>query len=163
MSFNSNAFLNQTVEAVLDTKRVPFPEGDHDEMQIVNLKINDGVVSKGDNAGKPWVQLEVKMDCLDPNVKEEMKMTGDAMPALYWKEFLDLDANGNLDVSPGKNVKLGKLRQAAGQNSDEAWSPMDLKGATLGARARHEMNKDNEPYAVCSTVYNPEGEDEAED
>lgn len=158
--FNAASFLNQTVEAKLDTKRTPMPEGDHDEMMIDSLDISSGTSKK---SGNFWVQLAVKMVCTDPNVAAEMKLTGDAKPVLYWREFLDLDDDGQLDISEGRNIKLGKLRQACNQNTDDEWSITDLKGAVLGARAKHQMNEDGDPYAVCTAVYNPDEDADVED
>lgn len=161
--FNADSFLNQTVEAKLDVRRIPMPEGDHDEMQVADLAISSGTVAKGDNAGKLWVQLKAKLVCTDPNVAQEMKLSGDQVPTVYWQEFIDLDDNGQLDISDGKNIKLGKLRQACGQNNDDEWSMNDLKSAVLGARVTHAFNNDGDPYAVVKAVYNPAGGDEDEE
>lgn len=161
--FNADSFLNQTVEAKLDVRRIPMPEGDHDEMQVADLSITSGTVAKGDNAGKLWVQLKAKLVCTDPNVAAEMKLSGDQQPTVYWQEFIDLDDNGQLDISDGKNIKLGKLRQACGQNNEEEWSMNDLKSAVLGARVKHAFNNDGDPYAVVSAVYNPAGDEEDEE
>jgi hypothetical protein len=158
--FNADSFLQQTVEAKLDTKRVPHPEGDWDEGQIKDLKITSGTAKE---SGKLWVRLQAIIINTDPNVAADMKLGDDQEPQVRWEEFLDLDDNGNLDVSEGKNIKLGKLRQACGQNSDEAWSPMDMKGAPVGFRVKHQFNNDGDPYAVCSGVYNPAGDDEDEE
>lgn len=158
--FNADSFLNQTVEAKLDVRRIPMPEGDHDEMQITELAINSGTSKKDGNL---WVQLKAKLVCTDPNVAAEMKLSGDQQPTVYWQEFIDLDDNGQLDISDGKNIKLGKLRQAAGQNNDDEWSMNDLKSATLGARVTHAFNADGDPYAVVKAVYNPAGDEEDEE
>lgn len=156
--FNADSFLNQTVEAKLSVKRIPMPEDDHDGLQVRELEIKSGTVKEGDNAGKVWVRLNVKMVNTDPNVAEEMKLSGDAEPTIYWNEFLDLDDDGNLDVADGKNIKLGKLRQALGQNTDEGWTMNDMKGATCGGRVKHKFNAEGDAYAVLTTVYNPEGD-----
>jgi hypothetical protein len=41
--------------------------------------------------------------------------------------WLDVDDNGNLDTSEGRNVGLGRLRKALGQN-EGAWNPPMMKG-----------------------------------
>ncbi|ATB52668.1 hypothetical protein PVS_32 [Vibrio phage vB_VspS_VS-ABTNL-3] len=160
--FNAESFLNQTVEAKLDVRRIPMPEGDHDEMQITDLSINTGTMKSGERAGETWVQLKAKLVCTDPNVAAEMKLTGDQQPTVYWQEFIDLDENGNLDIADGRNIKLGKLRQACNQNNDDEWSINDLKSATLGARITHAFNADGDPYAVVKAVYNPAGDEDEE-
>lgn len=161
--FNADAFLNQTVEAVLDTKRIPMPEGDHDELRVSKIEVKSGTVKEGDNAGNVWARLTVRLVNLDPNVAEEMKLGADAEPTVRWEEFLDLTAEGGLDVSEGKNIKLGKLRHALGQNSDESWTINDMKGAVCGGRIKHKLNGDGDAYAVISQVYNPAGDVEDED
>ncbi len=158
--FNADSFLNQTVEAKLDTKRIPHPEGDWDEGQITDLKIKDGTSKE---SGKTWVRLTATIVNTDPQVKADMKLGEDQVPQVRWEEFIDITEDGTLDVSDGKNIKLGKLRQACGQNSDDEWSLGDLKGATLGFRVKHQFNNDGDPYAVCSGVYNPAGDDEEDE
>ena len=158
--FNADSFLNQTVEKVLDTKRIPMPEGDHDELVVKDLAVTSGT---GKESGNLWVRLKAKLVCTDPNIKAEMKLTGDAEPTVYWEEFINIDEDGNLDTSDGQNIKLGKLRQACGQNSSEEWSINDLKGAVLGARIKWAFNGDGDPYAVVSSVYNPAGDESEED
>lgn len=158
--FNAESFLSQTIEKVLDTKRIPMPEGDHDELMVKDLAITSGTAKA---SGDLWVRLKVKLVNIDPNVKAEMKLGEDGEPTVYWEEFLDVDENGGLDTSDGRNIKLGKLRQACGQNSSEEWSMMDLKGAVTGGRIKHSFNKDGDAYAVVSTVYNPAGDEEDED
>lgn len=158
--FNADSFLNQTVEAKLDTRRIPHPEGDWDEGQITKIEFKDG---SNKETGKVWVRMSCTVQNTDPQVKDDMKLTGDQMPQVRWEEFLDITEEGSLDVSDGKNIKLGKLRQACGQNNDDEWSINDLKGATLGFRVKHQFNNDGDPYAVCSGVYNPAGDGEEEE
>lgn len=161
--FDANAFLTQTVEAKLDTKRIPCPEDSYDEAQITKLEINSGTVKEGENAGKPWARLRARIEILDPNAKAECKLTGDANPAVYWEEFLQLTEDGALDTSDGQNIQLGKLRAACNQNTDEEWSIMDLEKASLGCKVKHRLNNDGDAYAICAGVYNPtavEDEDE---
>ncbi len=44
--------------------------------------------------------------------------------------FLDLTPTGGLDMTPGKNVKLNRVREAVGQNvPGQTWSIASLKGA----------------------------------
>lgn len=158
--FNADSFLQQTVEAKLDTKRIPHPEGDWDTGQIVDLKIKDGTSKE---SGRAWVRLQVAIANTDPQVHADMKLPEDQQPKVYWEEFLDLTEDGTLDVSEGKNIKLGKLRQACGQNSDEEWSIGDLKGAVVGFRVKHSFNTDGDPVASCTGVYNPAGDAEDEE
>ena len=44
--------------------------------------------------------------------------------------FLDMDENGDLELGKGKNVDLGRLREALGQNTGGNWSPSQLVGSS---------------------------------
>lgn len=158
--FNAESFLNQTIEAKLDTKRIPMPEGDHDELRVADIQLKSG--SKKEDGGI-WVMANIKLVNIDPNVAAEMKLGADAEPAIYWREFIDLDENGNIDVSDGKNIKLGKLRQALGQNNDDSWTMLDMKGAVCGGRVKHKFNAEGDAYAELATVYNPAGDVEEDE
>lgn len=160
MAFNAESFLQQTVEAKLSTKRIPHPDGIFDEGQIVDLQLKSGTAKE---SGKQWARLEVIIQATDPAIREEMKLPEGQEAKVRFECFLDLDENNNLDVSEGKNIQLGKLRNAAGQNSDESWSIMDLKSAVVGYKVKHRFNEDGDAYAVCSSVFNPEGDVEDED
>jgi hypothetical protein len=162
MAFNKDAFLQQTVEQALDTKRIPFPEGPAEDLQIKDISLNSGTVKEGDNAGKTWAQLTVIFLSNDPDVREEMKCVEGQDATVRMQLFLDLTEEGLLDVGPGRNIALGKLRHAAGQNTAEEWSIMDLKGAMIGgAQVKHSMNKDTQDvYAEVTAVF---AADEEED
>ena len=43
--------------------------------------------------------------------------------------ILDIGGDGGLDFGPNKNVNLGKVRDAVGQNAAGAWGPVQLRGA----------------------------------
>lgn len=161
MAFNADAFMQQTVEQSMDTARIPFPEGQHEEPQIDDININSGTIGKGERAGRPWAQLVIRYASTDPNVAAEMKLPEDQQAKVTQRIFLDLDENDNLDVSPGRNIELGKLRKAAGQNSDDEWSIAELKGATVGGiTVKHRFNEAGDPYADVVAVFGNDDDDE---
>lgn len=124
-TFDADSFLNQTVETSLDTKRLVIP-ADKYQAQIDKITTRDGIISKGDNAGKPWVSLNVMWSIMDEGLKQEFDRSKIVVPQNI---FLDLDDNGGLASGKGKNVNLGKLRDAVGQNEDgQPWSPNMLLG-----------------------------------
>jgi len=156
MAFNKDAFLQQTVAAALDTKRIPFPDGTHDEgIVIKDLSLNSGTVKDGENAGKTWAQLTIIYKSNDPDVRKEMNVADDQDATVRQQLFLDLTDDGMLDVSPGRNIALGKVRLAAGQNTDEEWTMLDLKGAAVGGiQVKHNINKDTQDvYAEVTSVF----------
>lgn len=137
--FNADAFLQQTVTEKMADKRVPVPEGEH-LCQIRELSFKDGSTQEG----KPWVQLTMKAAVLDPNVAQEM---GVDEAFLYHRIFLDVTEDQQLATGTNKNVELGKLRTAAGQNGDGEWSLGELQGAEVGFVVEHKMNDSGDPSA----------------
>lgn len=122
MSFNADAFLNQTVTGAMSTTIPQCPEGEYraviadGEKALVFKEIN---TSKGVSH-----QMVVMFSILDDAVKASMKRDTILVPMNCW---LDLKDDGTLDKDEGKNVSLGRLRAALNQN-DGDWSPAMLKG-----------------------------------
>lgn len=164
MAFNKDAFLQQTIAQALDVTRIPFPEGPVEDLQIKDLSLRDGTNKEGERAGKVWAQLTITYVSHDPDIRAEMKLADEQEATVRQQIFLDLTDDGLLDVSPGRNIALGKIRHAAGQNSNEEWSIMDLKGARIGgARVKHTINKDTQDtYAEVVSVFAAD-EDESEE
>jgi hypothetical protein len=109
-SFDPNTFLNQTVDGAMDTKVTPCPVGEY-------LAIADKVEAKqwstkdGSNSG---MKVAILWDIQDDNVKallgrDTVKVPQDIM--------LDLTDEGGLDLGKGRNVGLGRLREALGLNT----------------------------------------------
>lgn len=122
--FNADAFLNQTASAPMATSVTPCPEG---EFKFViddsdkAIKFNEFTSDKG-----TFHTMEVLCNCLDDGVKAKLGREKVMVPI---KMFLDLDASGSgLSTEPDKNVQLGKLREALGQNDGSPWAPAMLKG-----------------------------------
>lgn len=120
--FNPDDFLNQTITGSLDTKREPVPEGEW-----------TAAVDDGSNALKfrtltnGQVILDVNWNILDDQLKANL---GRDKLTVRQSIFLDLTADGKLDNAKGKNVDLGRVREALGQNfSDRPWGVAMLKGA----------------------------------
>ena len=62
----------------------------------------------------------------DEKVKAEM---GRDKVVVTKQIILDIDANGAIDTGKNKNVELGRIRAAAGQNDGQPWSVSRLRGA----------------------------------
>ena len=123
-AFDAEAFLNQEVNAPLETTYVPIPEAEY-----------EAVVDDGDNAVTaveyegtegPFQKLYINFILAAPEVAEKLGLQKVTCRAQF---TLDLEEDGvTLQVGPNKNVKLGQCLNALGLNS-EAWSPQLLKGA----------------------------------
>lgn len=106
--------LNADLEANA-TRRDPAPQGEVNA-QIVDQKIKTGKSGpKSQNPGSPWARLDLSLEITDPEYlsqipdsPEKLKMTLGVM--------LDLTESGTIATGANKNIRLGRLREAAGCN-----------------------------------------------
>jgi hypothetical protein len=110
MTFDPNSFLAQTFEGANDTSITPCPEG---EFLAVADKVDMKQWSSKDGS-KSGLKLTVLWDIQDDAVKahcgrESVKVPQDVM--------LDLTDSGQLDMAKGRNVRLGRLREALDLNA----------------------------------------------
>ena len=162
MAFNAQEFLNKTVGAGMSTSVKPCPEGEWTAM--ISTKIP--VVEWFDEA--EWRDRKTHETKTQPTVKVPIEITDDRARALMNREtilvnydsFMDVLPNGHLDTGEDKNVRIGALRAALGQDHDPAWSFEKLFGAgPLMVKVVHERGKkegkvdpDSPPYAKISRV-----------
>lgn len=132
--FDKDDILNAQAEGEMDTKYTPFPEG---EYPAYIAKLDTRVV--GENKDK--VVLDLFWESDDAEVA---KVTGMEKSQVRQSIFLDFTESGALDTSKGKNVQLGKLRDALGQNNPgQPWSPAMLEGAPAIIRVEHRQYEGN--------------------
>jgi hypothetical protein len=113
--FNPDTFTNMTTEAGFDTRRSPVPEGEH----VATVK---GFKFRQD---KEFVILDIAWRIDNQALAESM---GLKEAVVNQGVFLDIDANGKLEKGANKNIQLGRVLLALGQNSGP-WSPQMLTGA----------------------------------
>lgn len=149
-AFNAEQFLQTQTKAANDTKLIPVPEGDH-AAQISKIGIRSGVKD-----GVAWHSLDVIWEVLTDEAK---KVTGMDKPQVKQGLFLDITPEGALDMGKGKNVQLGKLRAALGQNKEgRAWAPNMLTGNVATILVKHRPDeKSGETYADVKAVA-PQGQ-----
>lgn len=129
-AFDPDLILNQQTTDATDTNFVPVPEGEF-RAAIDEIKPR----TAGD---KPV--LEVKWIIDDDTVRAE---TGMDKPSVRQTLWLDLTTQGGLDMGKGKNVGLGKLREALGQNRPgQAWMPGMLVGGVALVSIKHRAGKE---------------------
>lgn len=110
-SFDPASFLNQTVEGSNDTMAVPIPVG---EYQAMISKVEPRQWKKKDDPSVSGVALDILWDVQDDGVKQAL-----GRDKLIAKQgvMLDLTDDGQgLDMGKGKNIALGRLREATGLN-----------------------------------------------
>ena len=143
-TFNPDVFLNTEIAESNATAYTPVPEG---EFQASIKSIKPRVLTDG------RAVLDVTWIVDDEVARQE---TGMAEPSVRQTLWLDITESGGLDFGKGKNVGLGRLRDAIGQNqSGKPWAPGMLVGQVAKVKVTHSIDKrDNETIQanVASTV-----------
>lgn len=141
-AFDADLFMNTQFNESNATRMAPCPEGTYPAM-ISDTKIR--VLDSGK------VIMDVVWAVDDAGVKEK---TGRDNPTVRQTVWIDLDPNGGLAFGDGKNVGLGRLREAVAQNTKgQAWSPAMLKGRPARIKVTHRLDKDSgDVYDQVSAV-----------
>ena len=151
-AFSTEAFLQTSVEGSLDTKITPCPQGEF--LAIAGKpEVRAAEIKRGDRAGEPIYFLDITWDIQDDSIKEEL---GRDKVTVRQSLILDIK-NDTLDMSKGKNIGLGRLREALGQNTaGQPWSPAMLEGQLAKVVVSHRMDGDD-VYAEIKQTRAPHG------
>jgi hypothetical protein len=109
MTFDSAQFLQGSVDGAMDTKILPVPDG---EYAAIIEKIDARTWTSKDGL-KSGVTLDVTWEISDEGLRQELKRQ---KITVRQGIMLDLDDAGKLDTSRGKNIGLGRLREALNKN-----------------------------------------------
>lgn len=147
MSFDPAAFMN-TPSDPLPTQYEVVPEGEFkmlldSDPKMLEVRKVEGVSQK---TGNPYLFYQLELNCiiLDDAVKAKL---GREKVTSRMRINLDFDDQGRLQTGPNKNVALGQLREALGQNKP-GWTPQALLGAgPFIGRVKHTSGKDGATYA----------------
>jgi len=105
--FDPVAFLNEQLEENA-TKTVPLPEGEP-LAQIVKLDF-----ASGEKDGKEWNRLDIRLEITDADYLQDYPCVDGKVSRTLG---IMMEMNGNqIAMGANKNVRLGKLREAAGVN-----------------------------------------------
>lgn len=124
--FDADTFKSSTVTGENDTVFTPIPEG---EYQALAGKVDV-------RQAKSSIILDITWEIDDAAVEA---VTGRDKNSARQSIFLDITESGGLDMSKGKNVQLGKLREALGQNGPGAWSPSMIEGNVARVKIAHRL------------------------
>lgn len=139
MPFDVDTFMQNTVDAQLDTQIQLPPEGDYRAMldDFDNTAFRTFTSEKN---GKDYTVFSppfVLQD--DPRLAD---LGRDRVVVYHRGMFIDINDAGGLDTGKGKNVDLGRLRDAVGQNVAGQWSFSQLRGAgPIMVHVMHESDK----------------------
>lgn len=121
MSFDPNQFLDQSFTETNDTVIIPVPEGDY--LAVAGEpKIRPWQSKDGSSSG---LTLDIAWDIDSPELKASL---GRDKITVKQGIMLDLTEAGTLDMGKGKNVTLGRLREAI--NKNQAGVPFALSSIT---------------------------------
>lgn len=142
--FDPVAFMNEN-QAANATRREARPQGEA-LGQVVALDWKNGTVKKaGDNFGKPWYRLDVKIEVTDPAyLALRTGSTSDKETFTYGMMY-DGDETGRPKVGPNVNIALGRFREACNANGQPY-------GMCVGAPVRIAVGHKPHPSEV-----NPDG------
>ena len=145
--FDPDSFLHTEIDSALETSIIPIPEGEHlgmiDEVTADTIKTQNG----------PAPVMYVHWHIISEEVKEATGLDKPMIRQIHW---LRIDDNGQLEFGTGKNIGIGAIRDALGQNVDgEPWSPSRLVGeGPCMLKVGHRYNKETGegPYADVRRV-----------
>jgi hypothetical protein len=144
--FDPSVLLDQFITGTLDTKVAPCPEGEY--VAVID-SVNPRPWNSKDGT-KAGVALDVFWAIDDAGVKAQL---GRDKIIVKQGIMLDLDPTGQrLDVSKGKNINLGRLREALGMN--DAGTPFSfnmLPGQAAKVKVSHRIDGE-EVYADIKMV-----------
>lgn len=132
MTFDPEAFMRQHVDAPLETEFTSVPQGEYlasiDDFDSSAIESIDFTYKRGPNAGSPGKMLKLTLPFVidDAAVKQAL---GRDKVVVTKQVILDTDDNGSLAIGTNRNVELGRIREAVGQNGNGPWSIMNLRGA----------------------------------
>ena len=143
--FDANAFLESSVSTSNDTKIVPVPVGEY--QGIIEKVLPRQWQSK--DGSQTGIALDVFWLVEDANVKQYL---GRDVVTVKQGIMLDTTPAGALDTSKGKNIGLGRLREAVGKNQDgQAFSFAMLPGLAARISVTHRVT-DTDVYAEIMGV-----------
>ena len=141
MSFDPDLFMQQETELELETDFTPIPEG---EYQAVIKSLTTNVVGANNT---PVLNVMWIID--DQEVRD---FTGMPEPTCRQSVWLDVNDNGALESGANKNVGLGRLRDALGQNDGKPWSPSMMEGQVAMVQIKHTPAKDGSGNIFSNVV-----------
>jgi hypothetical protein len=140
-TFDLDSLENAVITESNDTKFVPVPEGEYPA--FVKEK-----VMKQTPSGRSICEL---VWSIDSDVAREA--TGLAEPTVRQALWLDITPHGTLDMGRGKNVQLGKVRDALGLNAPgKPFSFGMLIGQAAVVSVKHRITDDGTPFGDVKSI-----------
>ena len=146
-NFDPTQLLDTSTDEQLDTRLTPVPEGEW------TAQIKDATFrSFATKDGGTFIKCNIVWSIQDPEVS---KVTNRDENYVYQNFPVDTKGDGSelaLDFSKGKNVRLGAVRAAIGQNKPgKKWSPRMMIGQMAKVSVKQDPNP-NDPESVYANV-----------
>jgi hypothetical protein len=133
-SFDPATFLNQTFDEALDTKVTPCPVGEFAGL-AEKVDVKPWAARDGSSSG---LKLEIVWDIQDEGAKSVAMR--DPL-RVRQQQMLDLTETGSLDMGKGKNVGLGRIREALGLNTPgEPFAFSMIQGRMATCKVSHRVS-----------------------
>jgi hypothetical protein len=133
--FDPNQFLDQQFTESNDTVAIPVPVG---EFLAVCSEIKVRPWQKKDDPSVGGLALDLVWDIDDQNVKQ---ILGRDKVTVKQGIMLDLTESGSIDMGKGKNIGLGRLREATGKNTPgQAFAFSMLVGTMAKVKVEHRVS-----------------------
>ena len=130
--FDANEFMQSQMDKPLETEYTLVPIGEYaatiDDFTQEAIEKVDFTYKSGERAGTPgtMIKFTIPFSIQDDRVKRELQRD----KVIIAKQLiLDFEDDGKtLSTGPNKNIELGRIRAAVGQEKGP-WSPAMLRGA----------------------------------
>lgn len=138
MSFDPATFLNTTVEGQLDTKLIPCPVGEYLAISE-KVDVKPWASKDGSSSG---LKIIILWDIQDENVRQ---FVGREKVLVPQDIMLDLTEEGTLDMGKGKNIGLGRVREALEMNTPgEPFAIGNMQGRMATVSVSHRPGQNPE-------------------
>jgi hypothetical protein len=136
--FSPEQFLDMQVTETNDTKAIPVPVGEYTAV-IEEVKVRQWQSKK--DPSMSGLTLDVKWSIDDSAVKE---LLGRDKVVVNQGIMLDITDSGGLDMGKGRNISLGRLREATNLNvAGQPFSFMMLAGRVAKVNVSHRIDGEN--------------------
>lgn len=140
-TFNPEMFLNMSTNEANSTELLQVPEGEYTAVTqgIGPDSFKRFPIKQGARIGQDFIRLDVSWVINDEGGK--LKDYLGREPKINQGIGLDVNPDGTLEMGKGKNVALGQLREALGQNqAGRPWSMSQLGGQVAKIKVKHRLD-----------------------
>jgi hypothetical protein len=130
-AFDPELFMQQNVDQPLETEYKLCPVGEYEAMigdfTSDAFETFEFEYKKGARAGQQGSMTKFNCPFIISDAKVQKELGRDSTTVTQ-QIILDIGTDGGLDFGPNKNVALGRIRNAVGQNAAGPWQIAKLRG-----------------------------------